>query len=539
MENLREKWSVKQIQQSVKLPSTSFVEQTLTHLYAQSPVIKCILENYGQATLADYLRQNLLVCKEPLQPRDDLFEVVYHYADPLLGKEVAEKVVQELKILPAVLTVNHHGVDFLAQSVQGSLVFSLRKIGNKTAETVPVFACGNVALNNSTYPRGLLIYHTDPKSVKLTIPIRLPIFPDRYKRKIVSVVEAFDSKMLANFEHRFGLMFRDKKIPEDLAFAVKKIINEDYRNPNVMKLKNYSQQAVVLNNRIWKRFYREAMHATEMVCLELEQIVILLLQADLHNEDSLMWQIMFNPTLRSQVLSQLDGAKACWDRAKLAKRARLSSDIIDNTGGSGTIFFWGVDNDGYRIPLLLVGSGRQTMLQGRDDRGKLWSFAFNKQDVIGGLKTGRLLPSLFTCYSTIGFARGVSCCGGYFQAQYLPAIKNGLVRALYQSADCADFAQYVDRVPSDIYLSGMQLLMRCLDENLLLPAGPIEIVSGGGLCNSQIERMKSFIVRDAHLAGLLETLADFDGIIDRQNTSCFLLALAREIHKLRDQAIVI
>lgn len=530
---------MKQTQQSVKLPSTSFVEQTLTHLCFQSPVIKRILENYGQVTLADYLRQALLVCKDPLQPRDDLFEVVYRYAAPLLGEKIAVKVIQELKILPAVLTVNHHGVDFLAQSVQGSLIFSLRKIGNNTAETVPVFACGNIALNNPTYPRGLLLYHADPQSAKLTLPIRLPIFPDRYKRKIVTVVEAFDSKMLAGFEHRFDLMFREKKITEDLAFTVKKIISEDYRNPDVIKLKSYSQQAVVLNNLIWKRFYREAVHATEMVCLELEQIAIQLLQADLYNESSLMWQIMFNPTLRTQVLSQLDGTKACWDRAKLAKRTCLSSDIIDNTSGSGTIFFWGVDDDGYRIPLLLVGSGRQAMLQGRDDRGKLWSFYFNKQDVIGGLKTGRLLPSLFTCYSTIGFARGVSCCGGYFQAQYLPAIQNGLVRALYQSADCADFAQYVDRVPSDIYLSGMQMLMRCLDENLLLPAGPIEIIAGGGLYNSQIERMQSLIVRNAHLTGLLETLADFDVITDHQNISCIFLTLAREIYRLlRDQTIV-
>lgn len=530
---------MKQIQQSVKLPSTSFVEQTLTHLCSQSSVIKRILENYGQATLADYLRQTLLVCKNPLQPRDDLFEVVYRYATPLLGEEVTEKVIQELRKMPAVLTANHHGVDYLAQSVQGSLIFSLRNIGNKTAETVPVFACGNVALNNLTYPRGLLLYHAEPQSTKLTLPIRLPIFPDRYKRKIVSVIEAFDFKMLAGFEHRLSLMFRDKKITEELVFTVKKLINEDYRSPDVIKLKTYSQQAVVLNNRIWKRFYREAKHATEMVCLELEQIAILLLQADLHNESSLMWQIMFNPTLRTQVLSQLDGTIACWERAKLAKRACLSSDIIDNMSGSGTMFFWGVDDDGYRIPLLLVGSGRQAMLQGRDDRGNLWSFSFNKRDVMVGLITGRLLPSLFTCYSTIGFARGISCCGGYFQAQYLPAIQNGLVRALYQSAECADFAKYVDRVPSDIYLSGMQMLMRCLDENLLLPAGPIEIIAGGGLYNSQIERMQSLIVRDAHLAGLLETLADFDVIIDRQNTSCILLTLAREIYQfLRNHTIV-
>ena len=57
-----------------------------------------------------------------------------------------------------------------------------------------------------------------------------------------------------------------------------------------------------------------------MVYLELEKIASLLLQMDLNHEDSLAWQIMFNPTLRTQVLNQLNGVKACWNLGKLDRR---------------------------------------------------------------------------------------------------------------------------------------------------------------------------------------------------------------------------
>ena len=48
--------------------------------------------------------RRLPICKNPLQPRNDLLEVVYRYAAPLLGEMVAEQAAQELQTLPAVLT---------------------------------------------------------------------------------------------------------------------------------------------------------------------------------------------------------------------------------------------------------------------------------------------------------------------------------------------------------------------------------------------------------------------------------------------------
>lgn len=525
---------------SVFEPDDLNLAHLLAQVCARSPVIMRTIEQHGQVSLVDYLCQTLSICDNPPQPRNDLLEVVYQYVAPLLGEAIAENAARELQTLPAVLTAHHHGVDFQAQSVQTSLIFSLRAVGGKPAVTVPVFACGNVALNNPTYPRGLLLYHADRRAAEFTLPVKLPIFPDQGKRRSVSLVAPYDAEMLTRAERLLAAMAPKKQISPALVAASESILREDYRNRAITGLMSYSQQAVMLNNRIWKRCFREPDNAPEMIFLELEQITNLLLQADLNKEDSLIWQVMFNPTIRARVLNQLDSARACWDRAKLAQRLMLPShNAMPNQGSCGTIFFWGVCDNGYRVPLLLTcKTDRAATLQGRDDQGKLWIFPFRPSDILKELRTGRLLPSLFTCYSTIGFARGINCCGGYFQAHYLSVMQRGLVRVFNETSGCAELAERLSQVPSNSYLSGMQAVMRNLDDDLLLPAGPVEMIASGGVSREQLEMIRSLTVRDAHLASLTDTLPDILPPEDRPDQWCLRLAQASS-HLLRDRIVVI
>jgi hypothetical protein len=454
----------------------------------------------------------LLTCSEPLQPRNDLLEVVYRYVAPLLSEAVAEKAVQELEILPAILTANHHGVDFLAQSLQGSFLFSLRLVGGKPATTVPVFACGNVALNNSTYPKGLLLYDINQFSTYHKIPIRIPVFPDRWKRMSVCLVNSYDEKMLARSKKYLFSNLQQQIITPILANTANKILEEDYLNNTVISLKKYSQQAVILNNRIWKRCFQEPDKAPEMIYLELEKITTLLLYLDLRNENSLIWQMLFNPLIRSKIIYHLDGTRACWDQAKLNNRFFLKPDnTLNNNGGCGTNFFWGIDDAGCRIPLILICDNihQEPVLCGRDDEGNILKFPLNPDSIINELKSGRLLPSLITCYSIIAFSRGISCCGGYFQAEYLSNIQDVIVNTLNEIIDFSDFATQIAKVPSDIYLSGMQAIMRDIKNNMLLPTGPVEIIANGGLSNLQLKKLASLTVFDTHMAGVMETLPDF------------------------------
>jgi hypothetical protein len=462
--------------------------------------------------IADFLNDLAPEAGTSFQQQSDLIEEVYRYAAPLLGESTAKRAATTISETPVVLTANHHGVDFFAQSLQGSLLFYLcKRIGNSSRVTVPIFACGSVPLDNLTYPLGLLLYHTNWNQLE-TMPRKLPIFSNRFRRAMVSVASALDKEMVQRAETRLEKMVQENAISPRLAAPVHEILREHYSAPVVMDLSSYSQQSVVLNHRVWKRLFADSDSAPEVVYLELEKIVSMLLEHDLQNSKSLAWCVMFDPVLRDAVCKELDGARACWSIEGLTQRLRsykLDSSQTNPPDSCGTLFFWGINARGRRVPLGLESSGQdKPLLRGIDDRGNLWELAYTPRSILNALKEKRLLPSLFTCFLVLSFARGVTCAGGYFQGEYLPRMQKGLVKTLRAISGYKDVANLVEGVTTYTYLSGMQAVMVRINNEALIPAGPLEIIAGGGLTERDIEKILSLAVRDAHLASLFETVPD-------------------------------
>jgi len=476
------------------------------------PVVDRAISNYGTKPLAAYLEQFTQQVPPAFQPRNDLFDVISGYTSQLLGRSVAERLVYDLAASPVVLSANHHGIDSFSHSIQGNLLFSLRSAAAcRCASTVPVFSFGNVPLNNATYPRGLLIYHINADKMA-DMPLRLPVFPDRDKRKMVCAAPAFDPAMLDRAGRRLDRLIRDKQISSTIYTPATDILQKYCATPAVAALNNYSQQAVLVNNRIWKRLFCERITPPELIYIESEKIVARLLEQDLQNTESLPWAVMFDPELRQRVISELNGVNGCWELKGLCRRSdKNDCKTASNPPATkaGTLFFWGIDHCGRRIPFYLASNGANSaVLQGIDDRGRQWELPYSPEKIIGALQKNILIPSLFTCFLTLSFARGVICAGGYFQGEYLPSMQQGIVSALEKTAGYHDVAAVVGAIPSGRYLSGMIAVMTRSRENLLIPSGPLEIIAGGGLTLKDIERMRSMSLQDAHLAGLFESLPD-------------------------------
>jgi hypothetical protein len=329
---------------------------------------------------------------------------------------------------------------------------------------------------------------------------------------MVSAATAFDEEMVHRAEKRLAKMSQGKEFPSTLEEALRSVFRDDYRDPCVINLSSYSDQAVVMNNRIWKKLFSDVGEAPEMVNVELEKIVHMLLERDLGNPESLAWCVMFDPVLRKAVLRELDGARVCWDSKKLAQRLDMADQDFQGKNvlkRCGTHFFWGIDGIGRRIPLYLQSNGKNTaLLRGVDDRGSLWEVPYTPQSVMNALNENRLLPSLFTCFLVLSFARGITCVGGYYQGEYLPDIKKKLVKALRQTTQYDAIADIIKGLNTHTYLSGMQLVMVRIKDDALIPAGPLEIIAGGGLTENDLQQILSFTVRDAHLASLFETVPD-------------------------------
>ena len=148
------------------------------------------------------------------------------------------------------------------------------------------------------------------------------------------------------------------------------------------------------------------------------------------------------------------------------------------------------------------------MLTGADTKGRMVEYPFDAGSVDDLIRQHRLIPSVFTCFLAISLARGVACLGGYYQAEYLPRMQAGLIRALSAAPADRETAEAVSGVPTDRYLSGMQTVMIAREGGLLLPAGPLEMMARQGLTDLDTERMLSMTMEDAHLASLFETIPD-------------------------------
>ena len=497
------------------------------------PAVDALLSRHEATKLRDYVIQLGQPTTHGFQSNQDFISEIANYTHETLGSELAEAISEDLHEMPQVLTANHHGIDTFAQSTQSNLLFSMRKrIDSKPAKTVPVLACGSVPLNNLTYPRGLLIYAGIAASAGGGI-CKFPLFPDSYKRKLVSVAGPLTAEMLGRSRNRVKKLVEDNKLKRSLESALNTVL-DDFASVG-QEFPGYGKQATVINHRFWQRLFRGRACRSELVYIELESIVCRLLERDLFDKSTICHQLMFDPELRARLIENLDGQRGCWQYEKLSRRCSDSAAAAGfNTTDSaqGTLFFWGIDAKGRKIPLCIREdvNGTGVDLRGIDDSGQLWTIPFTPVDVVRGLRDGRLLPSIFTSYLLISIARGISCIGGYYQADYLPIMQKAAIETLRSNSGetVQTFGSAILR--PDLYLSGMQAIGLETDGQLL-PAGPLEIIASGGLNADQYQRIGEVTVLQSHIASLYDTIMDVvpqRGDVDR---------VKKEITKLAHDAV--
>ena len=98
--------------------------------------------------------------------------------------------------------------------------------------------------------------------------------------------------------------------------------------------------------------------------------------------------------------------------------------------------------------------------------------------------------------------------GGYYQADYLPAIQQGLVRAIEKYGNHLSLIQYIQGIPTAKYLSGIQTVMCGWGHGALHPAGPLEMIGAEMSLSDHISTIAEMTVLDSHRASLVETVAD-------------------------------
>ncbi len=471
-----------------------------------------IVREYGRLSLEEYAGSFFSCETESIQSREDLIEVVGNYARRLLGGKTAGLLERHFSDTPVALTGNHHGVDYQSLAVQGTILFALPKITAAPAEpsaVVPVLACGTVPLSNSSFPRGILLSRKTKVPVAPAEEIRtfckLPLIPVKYSNSLVSVTGPITEEMVSNAIKRAGRLFHDGELGESEKKSLLALLNEEYSRDDILKLAGYSDQVAVLNGRLWKRMFAPSLKEKipELAYLEMEQIVTTLLGKDLRDEESLIHNLLFDPELRNAVLPSLDGQSGCWNLRKLERLSTCGPEYnlrSEDFRGCGTVFFWGVNARGERVPLLISENGSGPTLvgitSGRGIRVPLTPAALEEQ-----LRERRLLPGLFTSFTTLAIARGLKCIGGFFQVDYLPAMQQGIVRAL-ESRGLPGWAEKAGRVPTANFITGMNVALALYPDGTTEPAGAVEMIAAGGLTEEHLEKIKALTVHEATLSGM-------------------------------------
>lgn len=448
-----------------------------------------------------------------LQSRDDIKQAAFDQIYPVLGKNIAIRAANDLMASGTVMTTTHLGIDYFANSVQGNLIYGAGILtGRHKATTIPIFCFGNVPLNSSTFARGLLVYGTG-SGVSRKLPLRLPLFPDNEKRTMVSLAKPFTMAMQQRAIKKTNAWKKENRISGTTAGTILSLLEHEYADDAVLNQDSYAAQAMIVNRMLGKRMLKTSEHPPDIVYLEIEKITAVLLGKDLNHENSLAYRIFFNPTLRDTIIQHLDGCSGCWHADKL--NARNTAPGKPDGTATGTVFFWGIDDYGHRVPLLLRSIKGDLYLCGRDDRGDFFTMNFTRDELMQGLEKQKLLPSLFTCFLLICFARGFNCVGGVFQGAYLTWMKTCIVDCLKAQGDTTN-AEIIREIRTNLYQDGMLGFMSPGQGNELLPAGPIEIIQAGGINRNDMTKASGLTVTQAHMAGLFGALKDADAQITRQ-----------------------
>ncbi|WP_319574423.1 hypothetical protein [uncultured Desulfobacter sp.] len=477
------------------------------------PVVKNILNTFGHMSLGQYTEQfNIPPCPA-VQPRDDIRQAAFDQIYPVLGKNIAARTANDLMASGTVMTTTHLGIDYFANSVQGNLIYGAGILtGRSKGTTIPIFCFGNVPLNSSTFARGLLVYGTET-GVSRKIPLRLPIFPDNEKRTMAGLAKPFTMAMQQRAIKKTIAWKKQNLISETTAGTILSLLEYEYAQDAVLNQDSYAAQAMIVNQMLGKRMLKTSEHPPDIVYLEIEKITAFLLDNDLNHKNSLAYRIFFNPTLRDTIIDQLDGCPGCWHADKL--NARNAAQGKPDGTATGTVFFWGIDDFGRRVPLLLKSIKGDLHLCGRGDRGDFFTMNFTRDELMQALEKQKLLPSLFTCFLLICFARGFSCVGGVFQGAYLTRMKTCIVDSLKSQGDTTN-AKIIKKITTTLYQDGMLAFMSPGQGNELLPTGPIEIIQAGGINKNDLARAIGLTVTQAHIAGLFGALKDADVLITRQ-----------------------
>jgi len=488
-------------------------DQLLDELKVKRPVYTRLVREFSEMSLEEYIStfrtcSNITEQENVIQSKSDFVNISSLYAQKLYGTQTADKLKKRLENFDCIFTANHTSANLDHISMQGTIAFAL---GEKNEDVIPNYTFGNVSLNNSTFPRGLITGDG----------VRIPIFPDSLKNSMVYCTAPFKYSDLVKLLNKAEKLLQNRKLSHKKYQVILKVINEIYNNEEILNLDSCSEQLNVINSKLWQLLFQnctDGYRLSDTVNLEIEPIAVELIEQDLNNYSSLLYKILFDTELRENLLNKLSGKYGCWDVRKLnelnyslseldhilsepEKKLKYKEDRARLKGGCGTVFFWGIDSKGRRVPLILASENGTLFLTGITDSKDKFTIKYDSDSIINALKRKKLLPGLFTVFLEIAFVRNLACCGGFMQVDYLTVMRDMLSEALLETGHNR-WGKIIKKIKTDYLCTGFEFIFNKADDGNYFPSGTFEILEKNGFDDIAIEKIKKVTVREANLFGM-------------------------------------
>ncbi len=424
-------------------------------------------------------------------------DAIVSMVEPVMDSAVANNLVQGLQASSRVMATHHLGIDCLAEQVQALHFLELQKLlqAPEIMTTIPVLACAGVPLQSYSYPRGLMLGRKNAQGHH----VRYPLFPSAKQNTLVLAAPALHKNGVLKIVNKWDKSLVSMREWEVMQTIVHDIILHD----DCLGLTNFSQQVMYINGKIFQAVYPDNPN-THAVYLNLEELATKLVLADLQDPSSVLSTLFFQKACRGRILEELTNTRACW--SQLA----TTGQKLERTGKSGTIFFWGIDEQGRRVPLCL---------QENPDRlvyGDI-SIALTAEGISAALQQGLIYPSLYTAFVSLHLQHSLACCGGLYMTKYLPTMLETTASVLQDHCDTTQFFTHC-RLGSGV-LSVKTLVENPLGQecsacqinsientanNDYIPSGSIEIITHGGIRKEHLQAIANTVYDDILPTHLVE-----------------------------------
>lgn len=374
-------------------------------IFDRRPILGEIFLKHGNKKLADYANDFFdTYTHSILSGRQEQFHKILHkHITKNLGKKVADATIRQLIKMPLLSTADHHAPIDHPFWVNANIISALPylKIQKKYLKYLVVLSFSSVSVNNASgFPRGILFHANDDGTGEL---LRIPFLPDKVKMSTVLGTRGYTKEEVEKAKEGLQKKVKEKNLSEKRAEKISGVIDKYFATPDIINTPRLNDQITKINYALWKdMFHPQSKYMPDLLYIPIEEVTRdLITEHHCSDEHSPIYKMLFAPAHRrliSQYFNNLPGAFS------LEK-------------GWGTFLFWGVDDKGHRVRLML---DRDMLISDT----KQIAIKLEPATIKEALEKGIIFPSTMVMYIIVSLYYGMKCLGGFCQVNDLTWIKN-------------------------------------------------------------------------------------------------------------------